>query len=143
VRLCSDECRVEAKRAATLRSKAKRVERAWRERQSDKRGRCICAQCGKRRQALRTTRRFCSVKCRVAAHRGVPAQPPEPMTLQELDSEIYDVRSLLGAAKCGYIGRADLKALMDRAYALQAERAKLAAGDAPSGGIDGSRPRAR
>ena len=43
-----------------------------------------------------------------------------------LDHQIYDVRSLLGAAKCGYIGRADLKALMDRAYALQAERAKFA-----------------
>ena len=128
VRLCSEECRVEAKRGATLRSKAKRVERAWREQRSDERGRCICAQCGKRRQALRRTRRFCSVKCRVAAHRGVPAQPPEPMTMQELDREIYDVRSLLGAAQCGYIDRNTLEALMERALALQADRAKLAIG---------------
>ncbi len=126
MRLCSDRCRVEAKRETALRSKAKRVERAWRERRSDERGRFVCAQCGKRRKALRRTRRFCSVACRVAAHRGVLAQPPEPMTLEELDREIYDVRSLLGAAQCGYIGRAELKALMDRAYALQAERAERA-----------------
>ena len=38
MRLCSEECRVEAKRAAMLRSKAKRAGRAWRERRSDQRG---------------------------------------------------------------------------------------------------------
>ena len=130
-KMCSDACRISARQDAALRSKAKRVERAWRERRSDERGRFVCAQCGKRRQALRRTRRFCSVKCRVAAHRGVPAQPPEPMTMAELDREIYDVRSLLGAAQCGYLDAATLERVMDRAYALQAERAERAKLDAP------------
>lgn len=131
VRLCSDACRLEAKRDAALRSKAKRAGRAWRERRSDERGDSICGQCGKRRRALRMTRRFCSVKCRVAAHRGVPAQPPEPMTLEELDREIYDMRSLLRAAQCGYLDAATLERVMDRALALQAERAERAKLDAP------------
>ena len=67
---CFDECRSEAKRDAALRSKAKRAGRHESRDQSDQRGRFICAQCGKRRQAARTTKQFCSVKCRVAAHRA-------------------------------------------------------------------------
>jgi hypothetical protein len=127
-KLCSDECRAAATKDAALRSKAKRAGRAWRERQSDERGRFLCRQCGKRKEALRTTRRFCSVKCRVAAHRGSPAQPPEPMTLRELDREIYDTQSVLGGLALG--GSNDLAfvhGLAERFLALQAERAKLTA----------------
>ena len=131
MRLCSDECRSEAKRDAALRSKAKRAGRHESRDQSDQRGRFICAQCGKRRQAARTTKQFCSVKCRVAAHRGVPAQPPEPMTMEELDREIYDNRSMLGAAQCGYLDRATVKALIERGVALQAERDALAQSSHP------------
>jgi hypothetical protein len=33
----------------------------------------VCRHCGKRQTALRSSKRFCSVTCRVAAHRGAPA----------------------------------------------------------------------
>ena len=123
--LCSAACRMEAKRDAALKSKTKRAGRHESRDQSDRRGRFVCDQCGKRRQATRRTKRFCSVKCRVAAHRGVPAQPPEPMTLEELDREIADNQSVLGAFKViGCNDRAFLQRMIERALALQAERAK-------------------
>ena len=126
MRLCSAACRMEAKRDAALKSKTKRAGRHESRDQSDRRGRFVCDQCGKRRQATRRTKRFCSVKCRVAAHRGVPAQPPEPMTLEELDREIADNQSVLGAFKViGCNDRAFLQRMIERALALQAERAKL------------------
>jgi hypothetical protein len=59
---CSDKCAQAAHTAAVVqrRSAARAAKRADLE----------CAVCGKRLQARRSTMRFCSVRCRVAAHRN-------------------------------------------------------------------------
>ena len=67
--MCSDECRLEAKRDAVRRASAKRAKR--RAEASDART-SACRHCGERLPARRSTKRFCSVGCRVAAHRGAP-----------------------------------------------------------------------
>jgi hypothetical protein len=78
-RLCSDDCRALAKHDAAMRSKAKRAGRAVDERLSGSGSqRFVCAQCGKRSTAFRSTKLFCSTKCRVAAHRGAPADCEHP-----------------------------------------------------------------
>ena len=123
-RLCSDQCRAEAKRNAVRKSKAKRAGRH--ESRNATGRRFVCRQCGKRTGAARSTKQYCSMRCRVAAHRRVPAQPPEPMTLEELDAEIADMQSLLGAAQCGYLDAATLKSVIERVVALQAEQAERA-----------------
>jgi hypothetical protein len=70
-------------------AKAKRAGRPVDERLGGRRGRPFaCRQCGKRSAAFRWTKQFCSLRCRVAAHRGVPAAEPEPQTAEELDAEI-------------------------------------------------------
>jgi hypothetical protein len=122
-KMCSDACRAAARQDAVLKSKAKR---ASRHESRERSGRWfVCRQCGKRSGAFRSTKQFCSLKCRVAAHRGVPAKPPEPMTAEELDAQIAIMQSLVGAAQCGYLDAATLKSVMHRALALQAERAAL------------------
>jgi hypothetical protein len=127
-KLCSDECRALAKHDTAIRSKMKRAGRPVDERLSGRGGRpFVCRQCGKRSAAFRWTKQFCSVRCRVAAHRGSPAQPPEPMTAEELDREIADVQSVLGALKIIGSDRAEMRGLMERVLALQAERAKVKA----------------
>ena len=111
-----------------MRSKAKRAGRAVDERPSGSGSRrFICRQCGKRSAAFRSTKLFCSTKCRVAAHRGAPAADCEPMTAEELDREIANAQRVLGALRM--IGTGDpvfMRSLMERVMALQAERAKLA-----------------
>jgi hypothetical protein len=76
-RLCSDECRAAATRDALARSKAKRAAGAI---PSPKvRGRIACHACGKPTGRSRPTRRYCSVKCRVAWHRRKsPAEKAAP-----------------------------------------------------------------
>lgn len=127
-RLCSDGCRALAKHDAAMRSKAKRAGRAVDERLSGSGSqRFVCAQCGKRSTAFRSTKLFCSTKCRVAAHRGAPAADCEPMTVEELDREIANAQRTLGALKV--IGTGDpalMRGLAERVIALQTERAKVA-----------------
>jgi predicted nucleic acid-binding Zn ribbon protein len=65
-RLCSDQCRALAKRDSARKAVAKRSERRAEERAEQS---VTCRQCGARLAALRSTKRFCSVTCRVAAHR--------------------------------------------------------------------------
>ena len=139
-KVCSDACRAEAKRDAVRRASAKRSKR--RAEASDART-SACRHCGERLPARRATKRFCSVGCRVAAHRGAPATyvvewPDIGETAESewrawgatyvagLDRQIYDTKTILGAAKAGYVGAATLRRVMERALALQAERAKLA-----------------
>jgi hypothetical protein len=120
-KLCSDACRVGAKRDAVARFKAKRAERAWRE--PSKGGQIVCLQCGRLREGWsRSNKRFCSVRCRVAAHRGRPAQP---MDVEALDYEIKRIEEGLGAmALVGGFGSLAL-GYGRRLTALKAERAKL------------------
>lgn len=124
-KLCSDECRAAAIKDTNLRSKAKRGGRH--ESRAGGGSRFICVQCGKRSGVFRPSKRFCSVKCRVAAHRGqAPTREAwTPDTRELVDRQIADTRSILGAAQCGYLDRATLKGVMDRALALQAERDAL------------------
>jgi hypothetical protein len=78
----------------------------------------------------------------VAKHRGAPAtftaemvdtvETPEAAWTAwgahyaaALDRQFADVQMMLRAAQCGYLDAATLKRIMERAYALQAERAKL------------------
>jgi hypothetical protein len=128
MRLCSDACRAAARQDAALRSKAKRVGRADDERLSRSGSRrFVCRQCGERSTAFRLTKQFCTVRCRVAAHRGALAADPEPMTVEELDREIANAQSTLGALRI--VGTNDpvvMRKLAERVMALQAERAKLA-----------------
>jgi hypothetical protein len=70
-KMCSDQCRIEAKRACERRASAKRTARRkaalaekW----------VICRWCGAVTPATRATRRFCGDACRIAGHRaGRPA----------------------------------------------------------------------
>jgi hypothetical protein len=126
MRLCSDRCRLEAKRDAAARSKTKRAGRH--ESRSAAKGQSFfCAQCGQRSGSFRRTKQFCSPKCRVAAHRG--AERPL-MSIEELDSKIADARSVLGAfAVVGCNDTAFLRNLMERVLAMQAQRAALAQRD--------------
>lgn len=125
IRMCSDQCRALAKRDAALKSKAKRAGRH--ESRGEGHGRFVCAQCGQRRQAWRSTKRYCSMRCRVAAHRGVPAAEPEPMTQEELDRQIADARSVLGGFQIiGCNDPAFVQRLAERIMALEAERRALA-----------------
>ena len=69
-KMCSDACRAEAKQDGVRRAGAKRPKR--RAEASNART-SACRHCGERLPARRSTKRFCSVRCRVAAHRGAPA----------------------------------------------------------------------
>jgi hypothetical protein len=92
VRLCSEECRTTNRREAVIRSRAKRVEHGWRERVES--GQIVCVQCGRLKEGRsRSTKRFCSVRCRVAAHRGVR---PQPMDAEALDYLIGQIEATLG-----------------------------------------------
>jgi hypothetical protein len=140
-RLCSDACRAHAKRDSVRKASAKRSARrseASRERTS------TCRHCGERLPASRSSKRFCSIRCRVARHRGAPAtfvaelpdtvETPEAAwiawaatTTAALDRQIADMQSVLGAMKI--VGTNDLafmERLADRVIAMQAERATLA-----------------
>jgi hypothetical protein len=140
-KICSDECRTLAKRDSIRKASAKRGRR--RAEASEART-SACRHCGEHLPARRSSKRFCSVKCRVAAHRGAPAtyvvewpdigETPEAQWFawgatytKALDRQIADLRSMLSAAQCGYLDRATLKNVMERGVALQAERAKLVA----------------
>ena len=126
MRLCSDRCRLEAKRDAATRSKTKRAGRH--ESRSDAKGRSfLCVQCGQRSGSFRRTKQFCSLKCRVAAHRGAK---PAPQSIEELDSKIADARSVLGAfSVVGCNDPAFLQNLIERVLATQTQRAALAQRD--------------
>jgi hypothetical protein len=121
-KLCSDACRTAAKRDAVARYRAKRAERAWREPGRED-GLFVCDQCGRLREGRsRPTKRFCSVRCRVAAHRGVRPQPPDAEALDHQIGQIEAALPGLGMIKGGLdialgLGR--------RLSALKAERAKL------------------
>jgi hypothetical protein len=69
-RLCSNACRAAARRDSVRKASAKRSQRRYEVRNALT---SICRHCGKRQTALRSSKRFCSVTCRVAAHRGAPA----------------------------------------------------------------------
>jgi hypothetical protein len=137
--MCSDACRAEAKRDAVRRASAKRAKRRAEASQART---SACRHCGERLPARRSTKQFCSVGCRVAAHRGAPATfvvewPDIGETAEAawiawaasetaaLDRKIADMRSLGAAAQCGYLDAASLKSVMHRALAPEAERAKL------------------
>ena len=138
-RMCSDACRADAKRDAVRRASAKR---AARRAEASQARTSTCRHCGERLPARRSSKRFCSVGCRVAAHRGAPAtyvvqwpdtgETPEAAWLAwgaayraALDRQIADMRSLGAAAQCGYLDAATLRMVLERSVALQAERAKL------------------
>lgn len=89
-RLCSAACRTAAKRDAYIRPKANCAARSVDERR-DGRGAwtfVVYRKCGKQWPAFRATKRFCSVKCRVAAHRASPAE--------KLDMRIADTQAARG-----------------------------------------------
>jgi hypothetical protein len=69
-RLCPNACRAVAKRDSVRKASAKRSQRRYEVRNALT---SVCRHCGKRQTALRSSKRFCSVTCRVAAHRGAPA----------------------------------------------------------------------
>jgi hypothetical protein len=141
-RLCSDACRAAAKRDSVRRASAKRSQRRYEVRNALT---SVCRHCGKRQTALRSSKRFCSVTCRVAAHRGAPAtfraETPDthetPATIwaswaasttAALDRQIADVQQVLGTLKIvGTNDPAFMQGLAERVLALQAERAKLTA----------------
>jgi hypothetical protein len=124
IRMCSDQCRALAKRDAALKSKAKRAGRHGS--RGEGHSRFVCAQCGQRRQAWRSTKRYCSMRCRVAAHRGFPSVV-QVFTPEELDAEIANAQSVLGALKIvGCNDPAFMRHLMERLMAMQAERRALA-----------------
>lgn len=122
-RMCSDGCRTLAKQDALARWKAKRKGRRARD---GGWSRFVCQQCGKRQAGHRTTKRFCSTACRVAAHRGVAAKPAEPMSDIELARQIDDVRSVLGAFTVIGCDPGAVQRVMEQGVALQAEQAERA-----------------
>ena len=139
-KICSDECRAETKRDAVRLASAKRAKR--RAEASNART-SACRHCGERLPARRSTKRFCSVGCRVAAHRGAPAtfvvewpdigETPEAgwaawgaAYIATLDRQIADMQSVLaGLALVGTNDLAFMERMAERVMALQAERAKL------------------
>jgi hypothetical protein len=124
-KICSDECRAESRRDSVRKALVKRTQR--RAEASNART-SACRHCGERLPARRSTKRFCSVGCRVAAHRGVPptfvvewadiGETPETAwvawTASEtvaLDRKIADMQSVL--AGLALVGTNDL-AFMQR-----------------------------
>jgi hypothetical protein len=141
-KMCSDECRAESRRDSVRKALVKRTQR--RAEASNARA-CMCRHCGERLPARRSTKRFCSVGCRVAAHRGVPptfvvewpdiGETPEAgwaawgaAYIATLDRQIADVQSVLaGLALVGTNDLAFMERLAERVMAMQAERTKLIA----------------
>ena len=142
-KLCSDACRALAKRDSWLRASAKRAERR---NEASKARTSACRHCGERVPASRSSKRFCSVRCRVAAHRGSPAtftvewpdtgETPEiawiewgAATVAALDRRIVEAQQTLAALKM--VGTGDpataMRHMMGRIIAMQAERAKIKA----------------
>jgi hypothetical protein len=114
-RLCSDECRALAKRDSVRRASAKRsVSR------SERNETRICRHCGRETQTARVTKRFCSVKCRVASHRGASA------VIATLDRQIADKQHLHESLKKARAPSWLRRSVLESVMALQAERAKLA-----------------
>jgi hypothetical protein len=66
-RLCSPDCQKAARRESQRKQIAKRTGRRNQRRAALK---AKCLQCGQPVAAERVSRRFCSAKCRMAAHRG-------------------------------------------------------------------------
>jgi hypothetical protein len=66
-RLCSDQCRAQAKRESVRRASAKRSQRRAKEHAERT---VTCRQCGKAVGASRSTRHYCTPACRVAWHRA-------------------------------------------------------------------------
>jgi hypothetical protein len=114
-RLCSDDCRAGAKRDSVRKASAKRS--VFRSERYETR---ICRHCGRETRTARATKRFCSVKCRVASHRGASA------AMATLDREIADKQHLLEALKKARDPAWMRRSVMESVMALQAERAKLA-----------------
>jgi hypothetical protein len=114
-RLCSDECRALAKRDSVRKASAKRsVSRSGRNETR------ICRHCGRETQTARATKRFCSVQCRVASHRGASA------AIATLDRQIADKQHLHEALKKARAPSRLRRSVLESVVALQAERAKLA-----------------
>jgi hypothetical protein len=114
-KLCGDECRAAAKRDSVRRASAKRSVR-----RSERNETRICRHCERQTPTTRTTKRFCSVACRVAWHRGSPSP-----AISALDRQIAEWRQFLVEVKRT---RAPFRrAVKGRIVALQAERAKLMA----------------
>ena len=140
-RLCSDACRALAKHDSVRKASAKRSARRAEVRNALT---SVCRHCGKGQTALRSSKRFCSVTCRVAAYRGAPstfrAETPDThetpaaagaawvaSTAAALDRQIAVMQSVLGALKTVGSDPTYLRQVMERTLALQAARAKLAA----------------